>query len=629
MTNQIVAFDTETYLFANGSKAPKVVCLQVDDGISTEIIVGHDAIVNHAWVLFRRVANYELLLVGQNTAYDMGVLAAADPRLMQAIFAAYDAGRVQCTRIRERLLDIAKGRTGPQTRQRGYYSMDALAIRRHLPINVDKNNPWRMRYAELDGVPVEQWPKEAYQYALDDPKATRLLYLSQASDAEGMPYPGFEEEAARQAGFDFALHLMGCWGVRTSQERVKALLERTDTRLGELEPQLREAGILSVKGAKSTKAIRDRVEAAFNAAGIQPPKTEKGAIKTDKDTIEKCSNNPELQMVVEHAYLTKLRSTYVLKLIEGINGNIHTSFHVLGADTGRTSSSQPNLQNQSKKGGVRECFVAREGCVFIGADYDAQELRTLAQACLDICGHSRLAKRFQEDPDYDPHTDFACNVMGWNYAEALIRLAEGDVEVEDRRQQAKAGNFGFPGGLGAKSFVSYARGYGVNINLDQSEQLKKQWFDHLPEMADYFKHVKWIEESGKLVQLRSGRIRGGVGFCDSANSFFQGLASEASKTAVYLVSKACYTDTCSPLYGCRPVMLVHDEIIVEAPESYAHEAAMELQRLMVLAMEMWCPDVPARATPVASRCWSKKAKPIYKKGRLVPWDVPEEKTASA
>jgi len=624
-----LAFDTETHPFANGLMAPPAVCLQYDEEHEGRAIMVGEAIEGFAHQMLTRCIKHGIILVGQNTAYDMGVLAARDLTLLPLIFEAYDVARVHCTRIRERLLDMAKGNTGPQTRQRGYYSMDALVVRRKLPITVDKKNPWRLRYKELTDVPVADWPEEAVTYALDDPTATRLIYDSQSADARALRYEGFEAEAARQAGFDFTLHLMGCWGVRTSQKRVRELLVRTDARLAELVPLLVGAGIMTAKGSKSTKRIQSLVEASFSQDGMQPPKTGKGAIKTDKETLEKCGHYAELGLVVEHSYLAKLRSTYALKLVEGINGNIHTSFHTLGADTGRTSSSGPNLQNQSKKGGVRECFVPRDGFVFVGADYDAQELRTLAQACLDICKYSRLAEAFKKDPDFDPHTSFACGVMGWTYEDAMARKARGDKEVKERRQQAKAANFGFPGGLGAKNFRGYARGYGVNLDLEEATRLRNQWFEQWPEMKDYFDHVKWVSESGKLVQLRSQRIRGGVGFCDGANSYFQGLASEASKTAVYLVSKACYADPDSPLYGSRPVMLVHDEIILESPEATAHEAAQELQRLMVEAMEMWCPDIPARATPALSRCWSKDAEPVIENGRLVPWDLPQPSAKAA
>jgi DNA polymerase-1 len=600
--------------------------LQYDDGSEegANLVTGA-SIPGSAKAFLTLAIGGDIELVGQNVAYDMAVLANASPELLAWIFEAYDRGAVHCTRTRERLLDLAKGNTGPQTRQRGYYSMDSLIERRGIPIKVDKSNPWRVRYNELEEVPVAQWPEEALEYALTDPKATLLIFQDQAREAVAIEYAAFEKESARQAGFDFALNLMGVWGVRTSQSRVKELLERTTQRLSELHVLLVSMGIMTRKGSKSTSRIRELVKASFEQDGRNPPTTGKGAIKTDRETLEQCSHHADLKYVVEHAYLTKLRSTYVLKLIEGINGNIHTSFHVLGADTGRTSSSGPNLQNQSNKGGVRECFVPRKGFVYLGADYDAQELRTLAQACVDLCKYSKLAERFRADPDFDPHTAFACGVMGWDYGDAMQRKAAGDKDVKQRRQEAKAANFGFPGGLGAKNFRSYARGYGVDLDLEEATRLRNQWFEQWPEMTDYFAYVKWVAEAGKLTQLRSNRVRGDVGFCDGANSFFQGLASEASKTAVFLVSKACYAKPDSPLYGCRPVMLVHDEIIIEAPESYAHEAALELQKLMVEAMEMWCPDVPARATPTLARCWSKSAEPVWENGRLVPWDIPPPK----
>ncbi len=610
-----IAIDSETHLFANGAQAPKVVCVQWDDGEDREVLTGAQ-IRRFVKTQLELAAQEGRVIVGQNIAFDMSVFASASPDLLGLIFQAYDRGVVQCTTIRERLLDLAQGKP------RSKYSLDELAERYGAKV-VDKSNPWRLRYSELEDIPVKDWPPEALEYALDDPTATRQVWEGQNARAAKMPYDGFQEEAARQTSYDFALNLMRCWGVRTNEQRVKNLLLRTEAKLSDMVPELVKAEIMSTKGSKIMANIKARVEAAFRAEETPIPTTPTGATKTDKATLKKC-HDPALAMVVEHSYLTKLKNTYIKKMVEGILGNIHASFHTLGADTGRTSSSGPNLQNQSTKGGVRECFVPREGFDFVGADYDSQELRTLAQACKDLCGYSNLANKFQEDPEFDPHTAFAATLMGWTYEDAMRRKAAGDPEVKERRQQAKAANFGFPGGLGAKNFMGYARGYGVDINEDQAKQLRDQWFEQWPEMKDYFRHAKWVADSGKLVQLRSKRIRGGVGFCDGANSYFQGLASEASKTAAYLISKACYAVPCSPLFGCRPVMLVHDEIIIEAPSSYSHEAAMELKRLMELAMTMWCPDVPARATPVVSRCWSKDAEPVWVDGRLVPWDVGSE-----
>ena len=183
--------------------------------------------------------------------------------------------------------------------------------------------------------------------------------------------------------------------------------------------------------------------------------------------------------------------------------------------------------------------------------------------------------------------------------------AEGDELILERRQQAKAANFGFPGGLGAETFKSYARGYGVRLTTEQARDLKDAWLHSIPEMPEYFSLVSELVKAGGVVeQCVSGRLRGGCTYTSAANTYFQGLASEASKTAAWLVSRACYDGT-GPLYGSRPVMLIHDELILESPEEDAEDAAKELQTLMLQAMALWCPDVPARATPQISKRWTK------------------------
>ena len=65
---------------------------------------------------------------------------------------------------------------------------------------------------------------------------------------------------------------------------------------------------------------------------------------------------------------------------------------------------------------------------------------------------------------------------------------------------------------------------------------------------------------------------------------------------------------------------VHDEVILETDDGpHAHDVAMELGRLMVQGANEFLPNVPARVEPLLARCWSKKSKPVYKDGRLVPW----------
>ena len=128
----------------------------------------------------------------------------------------------------------------------------------------------------------------------------------------------------------------------------------------------------------------------------------------------------------------------------------------------------------------------------------------------------------------------------------------------------------------------------------------------------------------QVEQLYSGRLRGACEYTQAANTYFQGLGSDASKSALWEVTKRCFgapgTEGLA-LFGCRPVAFVHDEIIVEAPEEYAHEAAEEIERVMVAAQEELTPDVPAAASPAIMRAWSKKADAVRDaSGRLIPWE---------
>lgn len=109
----------------------------------------------------------------------------------------------------------------------------------------------------------------------------------------------------------------------------------------------------------------------------------------------------------------------------------------------------------------------------------------------------------------------------------------------------------------------------------------------------------------------------------TGNTMFQGLAADCAKNAGFLIARACYAEPNSPLYSCRIVNFVHDEVILEIPiDPWMHERAMELARLMKLGADVYLPDVPSVVEPLLAKRWSKKAKPVHgPDGRLVPWDL--------
>ena len=276
--------------------------------------------------------------------------------------------------------------------------------------------------------------------------------------------------------------------------------------------------------------------------------------------------------------------------------------------------------------GARECFTPRPGKVYAQADFPQLELYTLAQCCVTWLGQSKLAEAL--NAGLDPHMQVAAMILGTTYEDA--KKNKHTDAVKEARGGGKVANFGFPGGLGIDSLISYAKkAYGVTLDRAKAKELKEHWYAAWPEMPHYFARVNALcaNESGKATveTLWTKRIRGQASYCASCNNGFQALGADCAKNAAWLIAKAQYVDAASPLFNSRTVAFVHDEFIAEVQDDdRAHDAAYELARLMVTGANVYLPDVPilfSKMEPLLMRQWSKKAEATFDAvGRLVPWE---------
>ena len=276
----------------------------------------------------------------------------------------------------------------------------------------------------------------------------------------------------------------------------------------------------------------------------------------------------------------------------------------------------------------RETFVPRAGKVYAQADYEQLELHTWAQRCIDLFGFSDLADVLNSGND--AHTEMAAQILEipQDVARARRKLGTADKDFDRTRTIAKNTNFGLPGGLGITRFCEMVRIASKNkiiIDKVQGKKIKDAWLKRWREAPMY---LRWISEKTKngnttLVDPYTGRVRGDVGYSDGANDGFQALGAAVAKRAMWLVSKACYAQPESVLYGSRIVAFIHDEIILETDDTpKAHDVAKELERLMIAAADEYCPKVKCKAPPVLMRYWSKGAHAVYDaNGRLVPWSA--------
>ena len=665
-------WDVETHLIGPGMPAPKLVCMSMADAEGNvslhEYEESLDIIENR--LIKETSGNHHIF-------YDLGVAAAERPRLLSPIFDAFDKGQIHCTKIRQMMIDNAQGNLkfiwNEETMQynRQNYQLFRL-VQRLLGYDIQKHKEqqegeakiWRLRFNELDGIPISEWPTEPNggpaAYAMGDPKYTRDVWRAQQDLIDPDEIPGYVSEMQSA----WALNLMGTWGFRTDPVAVREYKAELTVDFRRTIEQCRRFGFDSEthppefesydgeefgfrrgeegeyskkKRSRDMKKIKAAIEDWHKAnPGGKMLITDGGDISTSREQLTN-TDHPGLHAVAESVKIEKMLTTYVPALERGTVVPINPNYNPI-IETFRTSCSGGmkidgvpvgmNVQNLPRKGKVRECVVPRIGNIFAFCDYDTLEMRTLAQVCLELFGKSSIAvaANANDGEGIDFHTLFAANIYGISYKEAMRRLAAGDPEITTARQYCKIANYGMAGGMGPHAFTNYAKGYGIIISLAEAKRLHAGFRAQWPEMNDYFNYCGYLCREGDaphVVFPRSGQVRGRVRYTAVCNGFFQHRAAKGAKRALYLVVKECYVDGGSPLFGCRPWLFAHDEIGMEVPylafgPQRSHQAVMRLQELMVQAMKFWCPDVAIGATAAMARRWYKGAKTIIKDGYMVP-----------
>lgn len=195
-------------------------------------------------------------------------------------------------------------------------------------------------------------------------------------------------------------------------------------------------------------------------------------------------NIPLTQAILEYRTVTKLLSTYIDAIparIEPSTGRLHASFNQNGADTGRFSSSEPNLQNIPRDGGIRCMFKATDGYYLVGADYSQQEPRVLAHLCQD---HNMIDAYKSGRDLYSTMASLAFHVP---YEDCKEFYPDGTTNKEGkaRRSRIKAVVLGLMYGRGDASV-----GEQLGIPVEEARELSKALFDAFPKMKEYIENTK-------------------------------------------------------------------------------------------------------------------------------------------
>ncbi len=629
------AIDAETFLIRPGLLAPPLVSVQAYDG-KEKVLLNH--LAGALW--FAGKLREGACFVGANIAYDLAVLCEYNHDLIPDVFAAYEQNRIIDVQVAQMLRDIEAGCLHfPRHDGTKGYSLASLEkhyLGRDRSEVKDDPNGWRMRYSELVDVPVSEWPEAASKYALDDVVGTWEVFQAQRSADVVDLFP--------QVRAAWALHLACIWGIRTEKAAVdelekKLLAERARGRKwllragfykerratkaevdkGEVDRwETTAKGQRPLKLAKNMEVIQATVEKHYKRRKVVAPKTDSGKkVATDRDTLEQ-SGSRILKALAEMGAIDKLLTTYIPVLRQGTEVPITSRANVL-VESGRTSWSSPNLQQlPSGKviGGVREAFIARRGFLFLSCDWNSAELRAIASNNIRFFGKSKLAELFREGKDV--LSQLAADSLKIPYEQ----FDKTGAQEKKTRNLMKVNAYGRFGGLGDKTFKEYARGYGLNLTLEEAKQTGREFYSVLPEARAYLDLVGKVTRQGPttVTSFVSGRRRGDVEYTQLSNHMFQSLVADAGKSVMFQLAKECYAVPDSPLFGSRLLVWVHDEAVLEVPEDCAHEAAKRVEQLMVEHLEKYTEGVPAAAEAVLMRRWFKAAEPVYRDGRLCAWE---------
>lgn len=657
---RLLSWDLETHKVQPGLLAPPIVCHALawrtsDGGIDSVV---HEKYRDQGIIAVEGLLKDDDTWVGANIAYDFGCLLAERPDLFPLVWRAYEEGRVFDVQIAASLNAIAEGRMrdGELFRrdgskiQSGRYSL-AECVKEWLGRdNAKEHDRWRLSYALLEKLPLEQWPWDARQYPVDDVTNTLEVAEAQLKTAKNL------HDMQTQAHSAFCVHLGSIWGLRANPKSVEEFKDNVDTKLVELRAEALKNGYMkpkkrgSVELSKDTKVIKAAVEAAYMG---QAPKTEGGATSISRETLED-SGHKELVKLAELGKWEKFL-TYAGALEEAARGPMNVPVNIL-LSTGRMSYAGL-VQLMPRKGGVRDCFEARPGHALCSVDFAAIELSTLAQVCLWTVGYSALAEAINAGKD--PHCILGAELLGTDYEEFVKRLKSGDKAIKDIRQAGKAGNFGFPGMMGAAKFVIAQNKASASVCewffgdgkcgerkcmeyknnpldaplcvrcIEQAEVIRSSYLFKWPEVKKYWKWVMTeLELKDAITDFGSKRVRGSPHGPAAANNGFQALAAHGMKKALIAITGEAYGQPDSPLWGSRLWVAAHDETLMEHKLGNLHAAGHRQADIMVREMKLVVPDVRIKAEPAASIKWLKDAEPYYVDGKLTPWDFkPKEKAA--
>jgi DNA polymerase-1 len=459
------------------------------------------------------------------------------------------------------------------------HGMDELAALHlgHTTIGYDEVTGTGKARITFDRVPLDK----ARDYAAEDAEVTlRLWHALKPRLVKERLVTLYEEVERPLVGIVAEMERAG---IRVDPTVLQELSRRFGERMVEI-----EADVWRIAGRQfnvgSTKQLGDVLFGDMGLPGGRKLKT--GGYSTDSAVLEPLAEQGVeiAAKVLDWRQMTKLRSTYTDALQEQIqaDGRVHTSFALALTNTGRLSSSDPNLQNipiRTAEGReIRRAFVAAPGHKLLSVDYSQIELRLVAE----IAGIDAMKQAFVDG--LDVHAATASQVFG-------VPL---DKVSKDQRRDAKTINFGIIYGIS---------GFGLSQRLGipqgEAKRFIEAYLDKYHQLRDYMERTKsGCREKGFVTTLFGRRChlpgikdqnpnRRAFAERQAINAPIQGTAADIIKKAMVRMPAAL----CGAGLTGRMLLQVHDELLFEVPDAEAERTAEVVRRTMEGAVALSVPLV--------------------------------------
>lgn len=511
------------------------------------------------------------LVVGQNLKFDL--------KFMKHHFG------IECPNIFDTYIAELVLSGGLKARSKGTVSLKALA-QQYIGIEMIKDKELRTSFND------QELSNEQIQYAAMDVAVLPEIYTKQKKMLEAMNLNTTFNIEIKCIPAVIWLELSG---LPIDLKKLNKLRIETEAKLLEAETKIKQIfldnnykrnTLFGVEPIDVNLNSPKELLVALNAIGI--PVTSTG------DEVLATLVHPIGKLLRDHRGAQKLLGSFINAYPDHINkitGRIHPSFNQYGANTGRFSSNNPNMQQVPHEKEIRSIFKAPEGSKIVTADYSQIELRIIAQ----VSQEPNFINIYKNNGDIHRKT-----------AAMVLNKSEKDV-TKDERQQAKAINFGFAYGLGASSFLQKAKNdYNVDMPLEQAKEIRAKFFNSYPILSDYLKNVGLKAAADQQIINKAGRI---VRFDlhlekwqyenMGKNTPIQSLSADITKTSMgELYHKL------KP-YNVKLINTVHDELVFEIKDEFVDICKKIINDTMEAAAQKYITSIPSPVEVGVNQVWSK------------------------